>query len=866
MAVMYAHNDISSQIPRRRTEPPRTASVGPERLAELATSIETLADDLAEAQRIAKLGIWRWTVATQAFAWSDEMFRIAGRDRATYKPTLESSLSCIHPDDVAGVHQRLLSTIAGGSDDAAEFRIIRPDGETRHCWAEVRPVLDEHKQVTAVRGILQDITERKAIEEKLRESEEHYRYTVELSPQIPWTADPSGRLIEVSQRGFQASDRPRDDALGHGWLEFVHPDDRERAEAAWRHSLETGETLDSEYRMRRFDGGGLWVRARAGARRNEQGEIVRWYGTLEDIDDQKRAEAALLSVEEVYRLAVRATGLAIWDYDHASGTRRWSDELRDMLGFAAEVPADTALFLERVVEEDRKVVTAVIDGDDPDPALPPNAKLFRFRRADTGAVRWLTFDIHRVRDESGTTTRSIVAIRDITESKEAQDQVTWAARHDPLTGLANRLTFQERLHQAVSTGRAPDCCAGLLLVDLDDFKLINDTLGHDAGDRLLQVSAERIRKAVGEHDTVARLGGDEFAILLAQPASDEEVLAIAERVIAQLGIPFRLEDQSIEVRASIGATTSRAEFDGAEAMFKHADIALYVSKAEGRGRVTMFRPEMRAVIQQRASMLSLARGALASNAIEPHYQPQVDLHSGKLVGFEALLRWRDRHRGLQLPGSVAAAFEDNELATSISDRMFERVIADMRRWLDGGLPFGRVAVNASAAEFRRDNFAERVLGLLKAGDVPASCLELEVTETVFLGRGSELVDRALNLLSSEGVRIALDDFGTGYASLSHLKRFPVDIIKIDRSFVRDIEEDPEDAAIVNALISLGKSLGLRTIAEGIESETQAVCLAAQGCSMGQGYYFGRPVAADAAAERIARWTDFSFAPGDAAPR
>ena len=853
---MYVHNDI---VAGHAPGPARSeVTLTPERLEQLATSMESLADDFAEAQRIAKLGIWRWTVDTQRFTWSEEMFRICGRDRSTYVPTLEGSLSCIHAEDVDGVHERLLAAIAGGTADAAEFRILRPDGEIRHCWAEVRPIFTNHGAVRAVRGILQDITERKAIEDALRESEEHYRYTVELSPQIPWTADASGQIMQISSRGFDVANRPRREALGQGWVDFVHPEDLTATAKAWRHAVSTGRPLDIEFRMVRQSGDPIWVRARAGARRNESGEIVRWYGTLEDIDDQKRAEAALLAVEEVYRLAVRATGLGIWDYDHGSGMRRWSDELRAMLGMAEDTPAQPELFLAVVHPDDRAALAALIESDDPETGKKPDERVFRFVRADTDEPRWLTFDIHRVVDERGRVARSIVALRDVTEKKAAEDQVVWAARHDPLTGLANRLLFQERLQQAVVHSRSADGMTGLLLLDLDDFKLVNDTMGHDAGDRLLQMLAERIQRAVGPHDTVARLGGDEFAILLASRPSKEEVLAVAQQVIAELSVPLRLVDQLIEVRASIGATTCSSEFVGAEELFKHADIALYVSKAEGRGRVTMFRPEMNAVIQQRASMLSLARNALAADTIEPHYQPQVDLLSGELVGFEALLRWRDPRRGLQLPASVAAAFEDNELATSISDRMFERVIADMRQWLDRGLAFGRVAVNASAAEFRRDNFAERVLALLAAGDVPASCLELEVTETVFLGRGSELVDRALNLLASEGVRIALDDFGTGYASLSHLKRFPVDIIKIDRSFVRDIEDDPEDAAIVIALISLGKSLGLTTIAEGIETETQAICLAAQGCSMGQGYYFGRPVAADDAARRILHWTDYSF--------
>ena len=832
----------------------------PEKLEALAADVESLADDLSAAQRIAKLGIWRWRVGTEDFTWSDEIFRIAGRDRAEFTPTLESSMACIHPDDRSAMHDRLLGCITGQTHSAAEFRVIRADGQIRYCWAETRPIVDGAGQVQALRGICQDITERKEIEEALRESEEHYRYTLELSPQIPWAADPSGQVIEISAQGFDAIDRTSEQTLGSGWISLVHPDDRANTIAGWQHALSSGEPLDTEYRLLRRNREYRWVRARAGARRAPDGSILRWYGTLDDIDDQKKAESALLNMQELYRLAVRATGLGIWDFDHQTEVRRWSAELRAMLGLDPESPADAAAFLDLVHPEDRDAVVASMRSED-----EVHAEMtFRIRRADTGALRWLTIDIRALASESGTGSRTIVAFRDVTERKAAQDHVEWAARHDPLTGLANRVLFQEKLQRAVADSLAGGSRSGLLLIDLDDFKLVNDTLGHDSGDQLLRLSAQRIEAVVRSGDTVARLGGDEFAIVLSQLGSDGEAVEIAEAILAALGAPLRVNGQLVDIRASVGATTCSQGDCEAEELLKHADIALYVSKGAGRGRVTLFRPEMRAVIQQRASMLSLARNALATNLIEPFYQLQVELASGRLIGFEALLRWRHPRLGLQLPGSVAAAFEDNELATSISDRMFERTIADMRHWLQAGLEFGHVAVNASAAEFRRDNFAERVLALLRAGDVPPSRLELEVTETVFLGRGSELVDRALNLLSSAGVKIALDDFGTGYASLSHLKRFPVDIIKIDRSFIRDIEEDPEDAAIVSALITLGRSLGLKTVAEGIETERQALCLTAQGCTIGQGHHFGRPMPAILAKQLIERWPDAVTIQGAAA--
>jgi EAL domain-containing protein (putative c-di-GMP-specific phosphodiesterase class I) len=267
----------------------------------------------------------------------------------------------------------------------------------------------------------------------------------------------------------------------------------------------------------------------------------------------------------------------------------------------------------------------------------------------------------------------------------------------------------------------------------------------------------------------------------------------------------------------------------------------------------MFEPRMRDDVQRRVSMVQLARDALRDDRIIPYYQPKLDLSRRAIIGFEALLRWRTETGRIGEPAAIAAAFEDAEVAAAISDRMIDRVIADMRSWLDRGIDFRHVAVNASAAEFRRDNFAERVIDELHAAHIPTSCFQIEVTETVFLGRGAEYVHRALALLNARGVKIALDDFGTGYASLRHLKQFPVDIIKIDRSFVRDMDVDPGDEAIIRAVVNLGRSLGIKVVAEGIETEQQSARLVGLECDFGQGFLFSKAAAASRVPALVGRF-------------
>jgi diguanylate cyclase (GGDEF)-like protein len=383
-----------------------------------------------------------------------------------------------------------------------------------------------------------------------------------------------------------------------------------------------------------------------------------------------------------------------------------------------------------------------------------------------------------------------------------------------------------------------------MLFDVDNLKRINDTLGHDAGDALLRVFARRLVEVAPEGATVGRLGGDEFAILIPSVGSAIDVARCATSLLESLRAPFSHNGRTLDCAASIGASIFPEHGNNPTELLKSADLALYAAKSAGRGRTRIFRPEMRSDLQRQFSMISMAKDALANARIEAFYQPKIDLNTRRLVGFEALLRWHDQQGGTHQPADIRAAFDDPDLSIEITDQMLGNVTRDLRHWLDQGHDPVSVAVNTSANDFRYDDFAERVLENLSRCGLPPSMIEIEVTETVFLGRGAHYVDRALRMLSAAGIRIALDDFGTGYASLSHLKQYPVDILKIDRSFVSNLEHSPDDAAIVDAVIDLGRNLGITIIAEGVETRAQADHLRTRGCAVGQGFLFGHPVTAD----------------------
>ena len=436
------------------------------------------------------------------------------------------------------------------------------------------------------------------------------------------------------------------------------------------------------------------------------------------------------------------------------------------------------------------------------------------------------------------------------ELANAEAQAAHLAFHDSLTGLPNRALFQRRLEDIQNGAEAAGDFA-LVLLDVDEFKLINDTLGHDAGDAVLTAFAERLRRAVRHTDLVARLGGDEFAVLLGGANGPPDLERFSANLLELLCEPCVHHGKRIPCRASIGASTSRSDGTAPENVLKHADLALYEAKASGRGGFRLYRPEMWEAMLERGRMLEIAASALNSDLITPFYQPKVDLRSGAVIVFEALLRCFSRDGKPQGPDIMAAAFEDSGLALRLSDRMVDGVVRDIARWRAAGLDFGHVAINAALAELRRGDFASRLLAKLGREGIPPETIQVEVTESVLLGRGIDQVEQTFNELAQAGIRLALDDFGTGFASLTHLKRFPIEIIKIDRSFVRDLQIDEEDGAIVDALIGLGRALKIEVVAEGIETSEQRDFLAALGCRIGQGYLFGSALPADRVGDLLA---------------
>jgi diguanylate cyclase (GGDEF)-like protein len=428
---------------------------------------------------------------------------------------------------------------------------------------------------------------------------------------------------------------------------------------------------------------------------------------------------------------------------------------------------------------------------------------------------------------------------DITERRRSESRIAHMATHDPLTDLPNRSFLRDRLTQSLfaATKEEADGSASpkaLLLLDLDRFKEINDTLGHAAGDRLLRTVADRLRNLVGEQDLVARLGGDEFAILHSVKHAGEAA-TLSQRIIDALVAPYDLEGHRANVGASIGISLAPTDGLDPEVLLRCADLALYRAKAQGRGGFAFFNSEMTASAQQRRVLELELREALVLSQFETWYQPQFNVKTGRVSGAEALIRWRHPMRGIVGPNEFIAIAEEVGLIVPIGERVMRQACRDAARWRDGT----RVAVNISAVQFRSNRLAETVVSALAAGGLPPARLELEITESVLLEE-TEATLETLHQLRGLGVRVALDDFGTGYSSLSYLRSFPFDKIKIDRSFVREVTESANGAAIVRAIASLGASLGMEITAEGVETKEQFDLIRAEGCTEAQGFYFSVP--------------------------
>lgn len=706
-------------------------------------------------------------------------------------------------------------------------------GETGFFSGDILALLDTMAMdVSFALDIFARDAERERSEMLLRESEERFRLAANTAPVLIWMSDASRSCTFFNDMWLSFTGRSLDFELGDGWLEDIHPEDRPRFLQVYASAFQTCAPFELEYRIRRRDGEYRTMLGKATPRFDAGREFVGFIGSCVDISDRKKGDERLLLAGKVFE-AVRES-IMVTDANHT--VVAVNPAFSEMTGFTAEEAVGKTPAILQSGRHGKEYYAAIWRAVEQEGSWQGEF----WNRRKNGELFAVLETIVAVRDEAGATVNYIGVSSDISSLKEAEEHIHHLAYYDPLSGLPNRRYLLERAEYALALAERRKEALAVLFLDVDHFKDVNDSLGHQVGDDLLIRLAQQFRDFTRETDTIARLGGDEFALLLPDLGRDG-ASQIADRILIALRKPFEHSGQSFAVTGSIGISLYPHDGTDFETLLRNADTAMYHAKQEGRNQFRFYDGRMNVDILARLTVLSELREAIPAGELRTFFQPEINLADGRLIGAEALVRWQHPERGMLSPDQFIPVAESNDLIVAISDWVLEDTCRHLAQWKKADLPSITVGVNLAARHFRDPRLVSRVQELLSRYGVAGSALQLELTESTLLDADSHTMT-VLQGLIELGCTLSIDDFGTGYSSLSYLKNLPIATLKIDRSFVRDIAFDADDRTISGTVVALGHSLGLKVIAEGVETEEQRRILLEQGCDFGQGYLFSRPLA------------------------
>jgi diguanylate cyclase (GGDEF)-like protein/PAS domain S-box-containing protein len=692
--------------------------------------------------------------------------------------------------------------------------------------------------------LMVDVRALRAAEARIRASETALKEAQELAQLGSWSWDLMSDEVTWSQELYRIFGLPPEEQNANFdmFQRLLHPDDRQRVLELVERARTAGTGFACEHRLVRPDGIVRVLQARAEVHADAAGRPATMVGTAQDVTDRTRAQEAAQRLAAI----VQSSSDAIYSVAADMTVTTWNAAAERLLGRpAAEMLGHpiASVWPPEHLELNRSMFERAFTGE-----VITDVETMQLHR--DGSRVAVTVSWSPIKDDSGAITGVSVIARDITQRRQLEEQLVRQALHDPLTGLANRVLFADRLEHALARGRRPGVTVAILVIDLDGFKDINDSLGHDAGDDLLTIAGMRLQGHARPDDTVARLGGDEFGVLLEDIAAAEAVRS-AEALLEGLATPIVLRDRDLTPTASIGIAIAAGE--DAETLLRNADTAMYAAKRQGKGRYALFEPAMHATVVERLDLAADLSRAVEKRQLNLRYEPQMNLESGRICCLEALVRWRHPTRGEVSPGEFIPLAEETGMILAIGRWVLREACRQVKAWQERWPtpPPLTIAVNLSARQLQHPGIVDEVSAALAAAGLDPQSLVLEITETAIM----EQLDAAITILTELrrlGVRLALDDFGTGYSSLSYLQRLPVDILKIDRSFVAGVARSIEDSALARGILTLAQTLGLETIAEGIETAEQLAALRELGCQLGQGYFFARPLgpaAVDALLER-----------------
>ena len=780
--------------------------------------------------------------APVAYIDRDERCQYVNRALLQYFGLAADEVATLRLNDVIGadIYEGAKATIARALEgESAAFDRLVPGADGVSRWMTIRIVPDAAPsgEVPGAFVLMNDIHGMKQAQEALRASESELRLIMDNVPARVAYIDRDYRYRFLNRHNEEWLGLGRNELTGRQVAEVVGEERFRQMQPLLERVLD-GEVVSVEQMLAQPSGEERWESVHYAPNRDAEGRVIGIYAVHTDVHDQKRNEDALRRANWMLSSHIDNTPLAVLEWDCDFRLVRWSPQAERLFGWRADevlgMPIDGNPLLH---EADRSAVTELLtrlmSGEE-----PRTTGQTRNNRKD-GKTIWCEWYHSCLLDDHGNIVSILSFVQDVSARIQAEERLQHMATRDALTGLPNRLLLQERLTQAIAQAKRAGRRVGVLFIDLDRFKNVNDTLGHRIGDELLKEVSHALSGALREVDLVARLGGDEFMVVIENFDEPTVLGRIAQKLLDAVARPFRIEEHDIYVTSSIGISVYPDDSDDPEELLKHADVAMYRSKELGRNTYQFLDADLAQHRLRQHALETALRAALKADLLQLHYQPIVNVADPTVVGAEALLRWDDPELGSISPKVFVALAEESGLIHALGEWVLRSAALQCAEWRKAGLMLN-VSVNLSGRQFYRDDMAQRISEIVRGAGCDPAWIELEVTETSLL-HDLDAIRKALHLLRNDGFTVAIDDFGTGYSSLTHLKHLPIDTLKIDISFIADLETDPGDAAITEAIIGLARGLGLKVVAEGVGTQAQLDFLAARDCHCYQGYWASRPL-------------------------
>jgi diguanylate cyclase (GGDEF)-like protein/PAS domain S-box-containing protein len=742
------------------------------------------------------------------------------------------SLSYIFPEDREKVRNRAIRCLKKESFEPYEYRFIRKDKELRYILETVTSIMFKGERATL--GSFMDITERKIMEEKyksiLENIEEGY-FEVDLAGNFTFFNDSICRVLGYS----------REELMGMNIRQYADKENAKRVSQAYDLVYKTGIPLkEAGWHITRKDGQKRYIEGSISLLKDSAEKVIGFRGITHDVTERKQAEEALRQSEEKYRNILENIQEAYFEVDLAGNFTFFNDSLCRITGCSREelIGANYRQFSDR---ENSKSVFMVFNEVYKTGVYTEGFDWLIIRK--DGTKRYIEASVSLKKDSSGKPSGFKGVIRDITERKRIEQELNHMATHDVLTGLPNRLMFSQLLEHAVQSAQRNKKQLAVLFIDLDRFKIINDSLGHEAGDILLKEMALRFKQSLRNVDIVGRLGGDEFIILIEDFNDEKQVATLAQKILATIIQPMNIRGEECRVTASIGISVYPKDGQDEQSLMKNADIAMYFAKEEGKNNFQFYSENIRSMSSERLTIETNLRRAIERNEFYLDYQAKLDLKTKEITGVEALLRWNNPYLGVVTPAQFIPVAEETGMIVPIGRWVMKTACAQNAAWQKQGLPPICMSVNISLRQLMNENFLQDIKNILNETRMSPALLELEITESMIMHKPERLIPILIKI-KELGVRMAIDDFGTGYSSLAQIKNFPINTLKVDRSFIRNLPTDMDNRAVTEAVIVMGKSLKLTVVAEGVETKEQENFLQEQICDEMQGFYFSKPISPD----------------------